>query len=177
VFRLSEGLLAIRFISASCAVAQTPKNCGLWANDTRFPRRVDRMPLQFSPSRCINTLLAFVGRCRVLLLPRASMLYVVRPVPRTSPSVGDEVFRTATGEISAVLRRGLLHGVRHVVDQFTGRADLCRSGNPLWIGATRNRSCAAYPFGVPGSLDPVEESSRECWGRVGLVRANRLHHP
>lgn len=90
------------------------------------------MPLQFSSSRRINTLLAlsvgvgssFYFALQMLLWFGPSLARLLRSVMRIS--------ELQPGEISAALRRGLLHGARHVVDQFTGRADLCHLIISLW---------------------------------------------
>ena len=60
------------------------------------------------------------------------------------------------GEISAALRRGLLHGARHVVDQFTGRADLCHL-IVSFMGYARHTIGHAPPIRLAcrGSLDSV----------------------
>jgi hypothetical protein len=137
------------------------------------------MPPRSCPSRCINTLLAFGGRRRVLLLPRASGAPVVRPVPCASPfrSVM-RISELQPGGDKCSTRRGLLHGVRHVVGQFTGRADLCHSEYPFnRESAARNRFCAAHPLGSPRVPLPG-------LGNMGMLGAWScpsvrldLHHP
>lgn len=61
-------------------------------------------------------------------------------------------------EISAALRRGLLHGVRHVVDQFTGRADLCQLDKSFRIARHAIGSAPPIRLACRGSLDPVKET-------------------
>jgi hypothetical protein len=134
------------------------------------------MPLQFLPSRCINTLLAFVSGRRVLLLPRVSAALSGSARLSHVSSVGDEVFRTATGEISAALRRGLLHGVRHVVDQFTGRA-ISATVKSFGICATRNRFCATHPLGVPRVPGSGRGNLRECSGRGRVSPCGSITSP
>jgi len=126
------------------------------------------MPLQFSPSRRINTLLAwsvgvgfsFYLAFQMLLWFGPSLARLLRSVMRFS--------EPQPGEISAALRRGLLHGGRHVVDQFTGRATSATDMSRL--GYSRHAIGHAPPIRLAcrGSLDPV----LEVFGVSGVGRVN-----